>query len=70
MANQASIVIRVDANRGSSTVQYTSKGRYASLQTAGYNVRLPKQALQPTVDKKTFWASVLAIVQAQIAAAG
>lgn len=66
----SSIVIRIDSTRGGSTVQYTSKGRYASLQTAGYQRRLLKQPIQPTADLKSYWASVLAIVQADIAANG
>jgi hypothetical protein len=66
----SSIVIRVDSTRGGSTVSYTSKGRYVSFQTAGYQAHLPKQAIQPTTSLKAYWTSVLDIVLADIAANG
>lgn len=70
MASKAEIVVRVTSTRGASTISFTSKGRYVSFTTAGYQVVLPKQAIQPTTSLKAFWTSVLAIVQAEIAALG
>lgn len=70
MSSKAEIVIRVRSSRGASHVQYTSKGRYISFQTAGYQVDLPRQPIQPTTDLKAFWLSVLALVTAEITANG
>lgn len=67
MASQAEIRIRVTSTRGGSTVQYTSKGKYVSLTTAGLTNYLPKQPIQPTASLDAFWTSVLALVQEDIA---
>jgi len=66
MSAQGKLTIRVTGNRGSSVVQFTSVGSYVSTPVNGYNVQLTGQPIQPTTDDKTFWLSVLAIVQAQI----
>lgn len=68
MSAQAKITIRVTSTRGGSNVQFTSAGSYVSTPMNGYNVALAGQPIQPTVDQKTFWTSILALVQAQIAA--
>lgn len=68
MAQQAKLTVRVGANRGSSTIGISTSGRYVNLATNAINESLPRQPLQPTADAKTFWLSVLAIVQAQITA--
>jgi len=68
MATKAEISIRVTSSRGKSTVSYTSKGRYVSFTTSGYQRQLIEQALQPTSSLSAFWLSVLAIVQADITA--
>jgi hypothetical protein len=70
MASQAKMTIRVRSARGSSTVQFSSTGRYVNLVTAGYQFTLPREPIQPTSSNKAFWTSVLAIVQAQITAEG
>lgn len=70
MASKAELVIRVNSRRGSSVVQFTSKGRYVNLATNGYNFYLPGEPIQPTTSTKAFWTSVLMIVQAQITADG
>ena len=70
MASKAELVIRVQSRRGSSVVQFTSKGRYVNLPTNGYNFYLPAQPIQPTSAAKAFWTSVLAIVQAEITESG
>lgn len=68
MAAQAKITVRVTSTRGGSNVSFSSSGTYISTAMNGYAVDLPGEAVQPTVDQKTFWLSVLAIVQAQITA--
>lgn len=68
MASKAEIVIRVTSSRGASTVSYTTKGRYVSFTAAGLTDQLQKQPIQPTSSLSAFWLSVLAIVQADIAA--
>lgn len=68
MSAQAKITIRVTSTRGGSNVQFSSVGSYVSTPVNGYNVALTGQPIQPTADDKTFWTSVLAIVQANIAA--
>lgn len=68
MASRAEIVIRVTSSRGASTVSYTTKGRYVSFTTSGLTDQLQKQPIQPTSSLSAFWLSVLAIVQADIAA--
>jgi hypothetical protein len=69
-SSKAEIVIRVYPSRGGCTVQYSSKGRYISFQTAGYQKQLQGQPIQPTSSMKAFWSSVLGIVQADITATG
>lgn len=66
MATQAKITVRVTSSRGASTVQFTSVGNYVSTPVNGYQITLTGQPIQPTADDKTFWTSVLAIVQAYI----
>lgn len=68
MAAQAKITIRVTSTRGGSNVQFTSTGSYVSTPVNGYSVALPGEPIQPTIDDKTFWTSVLAIVQGYITA--
>lgn len=68
MASTAKITVRVTSTRGGSNVSFSSVGTYISTPVNGYNVDLPGQAVQPTADDKTFWTSVLALVQANIAA--
>lgn len=68
MSAQAKITIRVTSTRGGSNVSFSSVGSYVSTPMNGYSVDLPGSPIQPTVDQKTFWTSVLALVQAQIAA--
>lgn len=70
MASKAEIVIRVYASRGGSTIQYTSKGRYISFTTNGYNKTLNNQPIQPTASLKVFWEAILAAVQADVTANG
>lgn len=70
MAAESKITIRVTSSRGASTVRYSTTGRYVSFDTSGYQVSLPGQPIQPTSSLKAFWTSVLAIVQAEIAASG
>jgi hypothetical protein len=66
MASQAKITVRVGSQRGGSSVQYSTAGRYISLPTNAINASLPRQPIQPTSSAKAFWLSVLAIVTAEI----
>lgn len=70
MASKSEISIRVQARRGSTVVQYTSKGRYVSFTTAGYNRQLNRQPIQPSTSLKAYWLSVLELVVADITANG
>lgn len=70
MATKSELTIRVFSRRGSTVIAYTSKGRYVSFTTAGYNKDLNRQPVQPTTSLKTYWLSVLALVQADITANG
>jgi hypothetical protein len=67
MANQAKLTIRVTSQRGSSGISYSTSGRYISLPTNGLSDNLLKQPIQPTASIQAFWASVIAIVAADIA---
>lgn len=62
------MTVRVTSTRGGSNIQFSSAGSYVSTPVNGYSVDLPGQAIQPTADNKVFWTSVLAAVQAAIAA--
>lgn len=62
------MTIRVTASRGASTVSFSSNGRYVSFSTGGYQRQLLGQPVQPTASLDAFWASVLAAVQASLAA--
>lgn len=62
MASTATITVRVKSARGSSRVEYTSKGRYVSFTTAGYQRDLLGQPIQPTASLSAFWLSVLDLV--------
>lgn len=66
MASQSKMTIRVRSARGSSTIAYSTGGRYINLQTNAVNGDLPRQPIQPTTSAQAFWQSVLAIVTAQI----
>lgn len=68
MASKAEIVIRVTAARGSSTIEYRTKGKYVSFTTAGLVDTLQRQPIQPTATLPGFWLSVLALVVADITA--
>lgn len=69
MANQAKIVVTVTAQRGASTINFSTKGRYISLPTNGITANLPRQPIQSTASALAFWQSVLTIVQAELPAA-
>lgn len=68
MASQAKMTIRVSAARGSSTVSFSTNGRYVSFNTSGYQRQLLGQPVQPTASLEGFWAAVLAAVQASLTA--
>jgi hypothetical protein len=60
------MTIRVTAARGSSTVSFSTNGRYVSFTTAGYQRQLLGQPVQPTASLDVFWASILAAVQSSL----
>jgi hypothetical protein len=66
MASQAKLTIRVRAQRGGCTIQYSTNGRYISLPTNGLTATLTGQPIQPTSTAQAFWTSVLAIVTPSI----
>lgn len=66
MASQSKLTIRVSAARGSSTIAYSTKGRYISLVTNGISNDLTREPIQPTINAKAFWLSVLAAVTADV----
>ena len=70
MASKSEIVIRVYSSRGASRIQYSTKGRYISFQTAGLTDTLQRQPIITTSSLIAFWLQVLAIVQADITAGG
>lgn len=68
MASNPKLTIRVQAARGSTTISYTTNGRYVSFTTAGLGNTLPKQQLLTTASQKAFWLEVVGLVQADITA--
>lgn len=68
MATKAEISIRVTSSRGKSTVSYTSKGRYVSFVTSGYQRQLINEPIQSTASLSAFWLGVLDAVVADITA--
>jgi hypothetical protein len=68
MANKAEISIRVNSSRGGSKISYTSKGRYVSFTTAGYQRELLDQPIQSTASLSAFWLGVIEAVVADITA--
>jgi hypothetical protein len=64
VASRATLSIRVTSTRGASTVQYSTKGKYVSLITAGYNRLLRKQPLFTSTNANDFWLAVLGVVTA------
>ena len=68
MATKAEISIRVTSSRGKSTISYTSKGRYVSFVTSGYQRQLINEPIQSTASLSAFWLPVLDAVVADITA--
>lgn len=68
MAQRATLKIRVTGQRGHSTIQFSSGGRYVSMTTAGYQRTLGNQPLLPTTSLEAFWAAVIAQVTASLVA--
>lgn len=66
MAAESKITIRVSAARGSTTVRYSTTGRYLRLLTNGINGVLTNQPTQPNDTSDHFWAAVLPLVTAAI----
>jgi hypothetical protein len=66
VANTARLVITVSAARGSSTIRYSTKGRYVSLIANTLANILPSQPIQPTSSAQAFWQSVLNVVETDL----
>jgi hypothetical protein len=64
----AKLTIRVSANRGSSTVQYSTNGRYTSLAVNDIGDLMLLQPIPPTSGSKAMWESILNTVLADIIA--
>lgn len=68
MATTARIDIRVTSSRGHSTIRIASHGRYVSFPAAGYQRQLSNQPIITTASLEAFWAQVLGIATANLAA--
>lgn len=64
----AKLTIRLTSNRGSTTIQYSTTGRYVSLPVNDITDNMLLQPIQPSSGSKAFWNSVVALVAADIAA--
>lgn len=67
MAKGSHMHIRVYSARGSSSIQYSTGGRYVSLTTNQISSILRSQPILTTASQHQFWAAVLAIVTADMA---
>lgn len=67
MATPSKFTIRVRSARTSSDISVSTTGRYLGLDVNTITFDLPLAPVQPTVDAKTFWTSVLTAVQAHLA---
>lgn len=68
MSQPAKLTIRVRSSRGASTVQYSTSGRYRSLQVNDITDNLQDEPLFSTSGSKAFWEAVLGVVLADITA--
>lgn len=67
MSAPAKFTIRVRSARTTSDISVSTTGIYNGLQVNTISFDLPTAAVQPTLDAKTFWTSVLTAVQAHLA---
>lgn len=63
------ITIRVNENRGSVNITYSTAGQVAGLQTRGLTGDLLQQPIPPKTNASAWWVQVLTDVQAAIVAA-
>jgi hypothetical protein len=68
VANGAKITIRVATSRGGSTVSFRSVGSSGSQSVSGLAVDGSRGPAVPNATPAQFWAAVLTVVQAEIAA--
>lgn len=68
VASRSRLTITVTKSTSQSTVAISSNGKYASLVTNSIGYRETGQPLFSTASEQAFWAAVLPIVQAAIAA--
>lgn len=64
------MTIRVSSSRGSTTVRYSTTGRYIRLLTNGINGVLTGLPMQPNGTSDAFWTAVLPLVEAAISEPG
>lgn len=65
---QTKITIRITENRGSMTLQYSTTGKVAGLDTAGITDLIQRAPLPPKTGSKAYWLQVLSQVSADITA--
>lgn len=68
VASRSKITITVTSTRGGSQVNYTTNGRYASLNTNTLGQYLPSEPLFTTATPQAYWLAVLAAVTAAVTA--
>lgn len=66
MSIGARLTIRVRSSRGGSTIQYSTNGRYVSLNTNTLANILQSQPIQPTSTQQAFWGAVIDAVEQDI----
>lgn len=68
MATRSKFVITVTKSANSSTVTYSTKGRYGAINTNTLTQLLRSQPLFTTSTPQAYWLAVLAVVQAAVTA--
>jgi hypothetical protein len=68
MANVAKLTIRVSSARGSTTIAYSTNGRYVRLLTGDITNHMVGQPVLTGTGSKAFWAAAIALAAADIAA--
>ena len=66
MARESKLTIRVSSSRATSTVRYSTTGKYGRLLTNGLNGVMTELPLFTTASSADFWAAVIPLVQSSI----
>lgn len=64
------MTIRVSTSRGSTTLRFSTTGRYIRLTTNGLNGILTGLPMQPNGTSQAFWSAILPLVEAAITEPG